>query len=776
MAEKLGEAVLELTVDGKQYKYSLNKIENDTRKTFKLLDGIILGLGASLIKLGKQGFQKLIQFTEESIEVAQAAQETYSKFNVVFEDAGSAADEMAQKFEDDFDLASSTAQKLLSDTGDLLTGFGVAASEAINLSDATNRLAVDLASFSNAAGGAEAVSHALVSAYSGEREALKTYGIVINDAMVQAEMLKQAQEGLTFESEQQAKIYATLALAQEQSKNALGDYARTADSAANVQRRLQETSKDLQESIGNFLLPTVTNFRQGLIKVAGALRDVITEYNNLREAGKAVEEGTASTEQQIAVLKKEREELEAIETQYNTNGLVSKQNSDLILERRQAQIEAINAQIRVLEAEQARAEAMNQQGREYAAEQERLAKEEADRAKALADYLAKVAEAYAETEEGKIEALQAEINKWEEYEKTAVNTLPQVQAYLKLLREEMKGLTEDTDAVNDVTEELLESWSSGDAINSYKIGLAKLQNLYSQGDIGLEEYLEATDLFKEGKILISDYVAALEEDDEAARQEEQDLLREQRAFYNQFGTSVSLLGNYLIDLSQAETDEDEQAAVTAALSGLAGAAIDALMSIDSVSLALDPLKVILNAMVSVLEPVFDEVLAPLIGIFTTLGELLGTILIPVIQLLVPVIQLVAEIFVWLYNNVLLPIGQGLYTVFATITNALIWIINGVIAAINWALGWAGVHIATVAAVSTSLTSLGEISLSDLTAAGESTISDSSSSSKSASYSQVRPIENYFYIEDNNFNGTGGLREFMLMLYDEWEEANSMGLV
>ena len=73
---------------------------------------------------------------------------------------------------------------MLGSTGDLLTGMGATAETALDLSTKTQRLAVDLASFSNYQGGAKGASEALTKAMLGERESVKALGIVISEANV----------------------------------------------------------------------------------------------------------------------------------------------------------------------------------------------------------------------------------------------------------------------------------------------------------------------------------------------------------------------------------------------------------------------------------------------------------------------------------------------------------------------------------------------------------------------------------------------------------------
>ena len=119
-------------------------------------------------------------------------------------------------------------------------------------------MAVDLASFTNFAGGAEGASVALTKALLGESEQAKALGIVIRqDSDEYINLVEQGMEleGLTL---LQAKAYTALQFATEQSGNAIGDVSRTWESHANVQRRLQESTKSLSEELGKSVNEAIT--------------------------------------------------------------------------------------------------------------------------------------------------------------------------------------------------------------------------------------------------------------------------------------------------------------------------------------------------------------------------------------------------------------------------------------------------------------------------------------------------------------------------------------
>src|SRR5690554_1029718 len=118
-------------------------------------------------------------FALDAKNLARDADEIRSKFDQVFISIKEGANEIADSFSKNFGLAGSTARDLLSQTGDLLIGFGFTEQQALDLSLQINELAQDLTSFTNFEGGAKDASLSLTKALLGETESAKKLGIVI---------------------------------------------------------------------------------------------------------------------------------------------------------------------------------------------------------------------------------------------------------------------------------------------------------------------------------------------------------------------------------------------------------------------------------------------------------------------------------------------------------------------------------------------------------------------------------------------------------------------
>ena len=269
----------------------VGKAQAKNQKRMKVTQGAMLAVGAGAVLMGKQGASAFIDFSKESAQAASDAEEIEGKFNVVFRSIGDEATAAASTIAKDFDLAASTVNKLLGDTGDILTGLGFDAETALELSESVGTLALDLASFTNFAGGAEGASAALTKALLGEAESAKALGIVIRQDTVE---YKDLVSGI-MEAEQvgliQAKALAALQIATEQSKNAIGDYARTINSTANVTRRLEESQKLLNEAWGVSINEGLTPLKSILIDVTRGFAELIKEANEANKVMKNLRDG-----------------------------------------------------------------------------------------------------------------------------------------------------------------------------------------------------------------------------------------------------------------------------------------------------------------------------------------------------------------------------------------------------------------------------------------------------------------------------------------------------
>lgn len=288
--ENLGEIFVQIKADydqlEKEFKQLKSKVDRDAEQMgnsfSKILKKAILAGGAIFV------FRKALDISREAKNLARDAEEISSKFDTVFSGIKSKANSMADNFAKNFGLAGSTARELLSDTGDLLVGFEFAEEEALSLSEQVNSLAQDLVSFKNYSGGAKGASQALTKALFGETEAAKGLGIVIQQDTKEFKLAVQQMMNSRGISEKQAKALVILSDAYKQSRKAVGDYNRTKDSTANVERRANELLKTQYETLGKQILPVYTIFLQLIAEMSTNMGDASGATNAFGTALKSV--------------------------------------------------------------------------------------------------------------------------------------------------------------------------------------------------------------------------------------------------------------------------------------------------------------------------------------------------------------------------------------------------------------------------------------------------------------------------------------------------------
>lgn len=223
----------------------------DIKNTFKSINRSIINTG--LISTAAISIP-LAMFGTASVKAASDAVEMTNVFNVAFQNIRQESELTANRLASDFDLASSTSKKLLGDVGDLMIGFGLTDKAALSLSNRTLRIAGDLTSFRNIAGGIPAVTNAIFRGMLGISQALKPLGVAMNQRSKQfraqiKEMM--VARGIT---EQIARAELVLQEVIKQSVNAVGDYNRTRGELANTSRRLAEMMKFMREEFGKILI------------------------------------------------------------------------------------------------------------------------------------------------------------------------------------------------------------------------------------------------------------------------------------------------------------------------------------------------------------------------------------------------------------------------------------------------------------------------------------------------------------------------------------------
>jgi|GEM_PF-3608494 len=196
-------------------------------------------------------------FARAAITSAVNAEEAASAFATSFGPAAEGAGRFVEEFANKAGMANYQLEQMMAVTGSVVQGLGASEEESAALSQRMVTLAADVASFSNAQGGAAAVMLALQSAINGEREALKTYGLALSEAEVQQQAFNMTGKTTASELTRMDKALATVELAYGKASKAVGDLDRTQDSHANSLRRAAARVEEMKVSLGESLLPVL---------------------------------------------------------------------------------------------------------------------------------------------------------------------------------------------------------------------------------------------------------------------------------------------------------------------------------------------------------------------------------------------------------------------------------------------------------------------------------------------------------------------------------------
>lgn len=154
---------------------------------------------------------------------------------------------------------------------DILIPMGFQRKEASNISTELVNLSGALAEWSGGQVSAKQVSDILSSALTGEREQLKSLGIVLQQADIDARLAEKGLDKLTGTTRQQAEASATLELILEKSTDAQAAFATGTGSAIRNQAELAAKTQEVVEKLSTLLLPVFAK----LAEVAGVVVDAI---------------------------------------------------------------------------------------------------------------------------------------------------------------------------------------------------------------------------------------------------------------------------------------------------------------------------------------------------------------------------------------------------------------------------------------------------------------------------------------------------------------------
>lgn len=300
---------------------------NGFNKGIKQMKSEVGGLNNTLLKVGKTiasvfAVKELIRFGKAAIDLGSDVQEVQNVVDTAFGDMAYKAEAFASTAITQFGMSTLAAKKTASNYMAMARGMGVVPEAASDMSIALAGLSGDVASFYNLS--QEEAALKLAGVFTGEGEALKSIGVVMTEANLEAFALSQGMKKQYKDMSQAEKVALRYSFVMDSLNLAQGDFAKTSTGWANQTRILSMQWQEFMSIIGQALItvlrPLVIVLNQivgYMIGVANAINSFVTSVFGKAEqqtesvgtaASESISEATASQNELTAATKKTAKE------------------------------------------------------------------------------------------------------------------------------------------------------------------------------------------------------------------------------------------------------------------------------------------------------------------------------------------------------------------------------------------------------------------------------------------------------------------------------------
>jgi len=268
--DKTGDEAKKTQKDLDKGANSVNKFGQTIGRAFKV---------AAVVAVGKA----VADVTMEMANLALEAQESAAAFEITFGGATQEVTRYVNQMAHAFGMTRAEMQQQMAVTGSIIQGMGFTSDAAANMSTNILSLSGDLAAFMNIQEGAVVPAQAITKALTGEREMLKSMGIVLRQTEIEQKAMNLTGKAAVGLLTDQEKASASLILIEEKMGHIKGQLGREAAGAANQMRMLRAEFKEAKTEVGanllplfSELIPTVRALMPAFKTVMGSLADLVS--------------------------------------------------------------------------------------------------------------------------------------------------------------------------------------------------------------------------------------------------------------------------------------------------------------------------------------------------------------------------------------------------------------------------------------------------------------------------------------------------------------------
>jgi hypothetical protein len=262
MADLIPPMMIKLQADVNDLKVGLAKAESAMKGVDDSVKKASTGMTNFMSKIKQVGAtmgvafagQQVVQFSKDIVMAASDMNETMSKTAVIFGEGFNKVNQFAEQSANTMGMSKKAALDASSTFALFGKSAGLAGEDLGGFSGDLVKLSADFASFYNTS--PEDAIQSIGAALRGESEPIRKYNILINEASLKQEAMRMGLiKTTTGALSPQVRVLAAHALILAQSKDAQGDFARTADGAANTMRILSANMENAKAKLGAGLLP-----------------------------------------------------------------------------------------------------------------------------------------------------------------------------------------------------------------------------------------------------------------------------------------------------------------------------------------------------------------------------------------------------------------------------------------------------------------------------------------------------------------------------------------
>jgi hypothetical protein len=259
---------LSLLADVNKFLAGMDKADKKTKGFSNSIGKYSKAMAKSFALAGAAAGAMAIKIGVDSVKAASDLNEEVSKAEIIF---GDVADEI-KAFSKTADVALGLTQKEALQAASTFATFGKASGltgkDLSKFSKSATTLAADLGAFYNT--NADEAITAIGAALRGESEPIRRFGVLLNQATIEAKAMEMKLYDGEGAISLQAKSLATYQIILDQTTDAQGNFAKTSDDLAGQQKILTAQIENLKAEMGKGLLPVA--------------KDVVTQLNFMAKA------------------------------------------------------------------------------------------------------------------------------------------------------------------------------------------------------------------------------------------------------------------------------------------------------------------------------------------------------------------------------------------------------------------------------------------------------------------------------------------------------------